>query len=55
MFVLQVQISVLLRCFDKETVEGILAALEADGSDWARKQIEVGGCGCSRYTVKISG
>ena len=28
-------------CFDKQTVEDILDALEKDGSEWALQQIEV--------------
>ena len=29
------------RCFDKSSVEDILAALERENTDWARKQLEV--------------
>lgn len=29
------------RCFSRDSVEGILAALEAEGSDWGNKYLEV--------------
>lgn len=29
------------RCFDKDSVEEIISALEADGSDWSKKQLQV--------------
>ena len=35
------------RCFDKDSVEEIILALEAEGSDWSKKQLEV-------YTLIVS-
>ena len=29
------------RCFSRDSVEGILAALEAEGNDWGNKYLEV--------------
>ena len=34
--------TISFRCFSKDSVEGILAALKAEDSEWANKYLKVG-------------
>ncbi len=47
------QLETITKCFDKETVEDVFAALEEDGSEWALKQLSIMRTKCP-FSLKVT-